>query len=184
MDSNDHSQLTLTQMMPEGSSGSANNNNDDAAATKDDGVQGKRARVLCYVETGEECGGLKKMKTESGVVIPMDCVLMRLDAVSKMKVIEKTQSNMLESLRVASAYNRDKIKEQEEIISEFQDTVAGLTNDIDEYKENLIEANNVLNKLRRYIGGTVASGQRELGDHYDELQRVSDFVRDSCRSAD
>ena len=184
MDSNDHSQLTITQMMPEGSSGSANNNNDDAAATKDDGVQGKRARVLCYVETGEECDGFKKMKAEKAGVIPMDCVMIRLDSISKMKQTEVEQRHLIDVLQASASCNRDKIKELKEVISEFQDTVAGLTDDIDDYKDNLIEANNVLNKLRRYIGGTVASGQRELGDHYDGISRVSDFVRDRCRSAD
>ena len=169
-------------------SGSKNDtNNKDAATTKDDSTSsllGKRARVLCYVETGEECGGFKKMKAESAGVIPMDCVMMRLDAVSKMKQTEVEQRHMIDHLQESASYNRDKIKEQKEVISEFQDTVAGLTDDIDDYKENLIEANNVLNKLRRYIGGTVASGQRELGDHYDGFSRVSDFVRDRCRSAD
>ena len=164
-----------------------NNNNNDAATTKDDGtssVQGKRARVLCYVETGEECDGFKKMKPESAGVIPMDCVMMRLDAVSKMKQTEVEQRHMIDVLQASASCNRDKIKELKEVISEFQDTVAGLTDDIDDYKENLIEANNVINKLRRYIGGTVASGQMELGDQYDGFSRVSDFVRDRCRSAD
>ena len=91
---------------------------------------------------------------------------------------------MIDVLQESASCNRDKIKELKEVISEFQDTVAGLTDNIDDYKENLLEANNVLNKLRRYIGGTVASGQRELGDHYDGFSRVADFVRDRCRSAD
>ena len=165
----------------------SNKNNNATATTKDDGTSsllGKRARVLCYVETGEECGGFKKMKAESAGVIPMDCVMMRLDAVSKMKQTEVELRNMIDVLQESASYNRDKIKEQKEVISEFQDTVEGLTDDIDEYKENLLEANNVLKKLRRYIGGIVASGQRELGDHYDGFSRVSDFVRDRCRSAD
>ena len=106
------------------------------------------------------------------------------DAVSKMKQTEVELRNMIDVLQESASYNRDKIKEQKEVISEFQDTVEGLTDDIDEYKENLLEANNVLKKLRRYIGGIVASGQRELGDHYDGFSRVSDFVRDRCRSAD
>ena len=114
----------------------------------------------------------------------MDCVMVSVDNLSKMKVMQVEQRNMIDTLQHAASHNRDKIKEQKEVISEFQDTVAGLTDDIDDYKENLIEANNVLNKLRRYIGGTVASGQRELSDHYDGFSRVSDFVRDRCRSAD
>lgn len=63
--------------------------------------------------------------------------------------------------------NQDQIKEQKEVISEFQDTVTGLTDQMDDYKENLIEAATVINKLRWYIGAAIAVGQREMGNQYD-----------------
>lgn len=102
-------------------SGSNNNNNNrDAATTKDDGTSsllGKRARVLCYVDTGEECDGFKKMKAEKAGIIPIDCVMMRLDAVSKMKQTEVEQCHLIDVLQASASYDRDKIKEQKEVIS-------------------------------------------------------------------
>ena len=86
----------------------------------------------------------------------MDCVMIRLDTVSKMKQIEVERRHLVDMLQASASYNSDKIKEQKEVISNFQDMVAGLKDNIDNYKENLIEANNVLNKLERYIGGTGA----------------------------
>ena len=139
---------------------------------------------MCYVESGEESAGLKNIKAEKSGVIPMDCMMISVDSLSKMKVTEVKQRNIIDALQYAASYNRDKIKEQKEAISEFQDTIAGLTEQMDDYKNNHIEAARVLNKLRRHIGATTAAGQREIGEQYDGFSRVSDFVRDHCRTSD
>ena len=115
--------------------------------------------------------------------LPNDCVVITINTFSDMKVQLDDQQVTINRLRSDLAEQRDLVKEQKEVIGEFRDTNKQLEDEVNDYKENLNEAAKVLNRLRRHITAGIAAGQRQLGDEYDGIVRIFDFVS-SRRNAD